>query len=438
MIAEHPLISHLRACDPIARTGRVRAVSPTIIEADGPAAPLGALCRISTSEDQLFAEIVSIRDDGVALAPLGAVGSASIGALVTAVSSARLAKTGDGFCGRAIDALAAPLDGGKVIPNPLPWPLDGAPLTPFERTTPSLIFETGIKAVDGLVTLGVGQRIGVFAAAGVGKSTLISQIALQADCDRCVICLVGERGREIEALWGKVRSSPRLSSTTLIASASDQSAGMRVRAVHQALALAEYWRAEGHHVLFLLDSVTRLAMALREIGLAAGEPPTVRAYTPSVFSTLPRLVERCGAGGGGAITAIMTVLAETDDVEDPLSETMRSLLDGHIVLSRLLAEQNCFPAIDVPRSLSRLASGLIDQDHRRAAMHVAKLLSTYDAARTLIDAGIYSRGANRDLDEAIDKREAIMTFLKQADGRPISFGETKSTLIALANPGRLS
>ena len=351
------------------------------------------------------------------------------GARVTASRDAATAPVGDAFLGRAINALGWAIDGGDLIRTDKRRPLGGGSISPLDRTTPNVVFETGVRAIDGLLTLGQGQRVGVFAASGVGKTSLLAQLIRQVDADRCVICLVGERGREVEALWNRELSAKARARTTLVAATSDQSAAMRVRAGEQALALAEQWRAEGRQVLLLLDSVTRLAMAMREIGLAAGEPPTVRAYTPGVFAAIPKIVERCGAlKSGGSITAIMTVLSETDEMDDPISEMMKSLLDGHILLSRSLAEQGHYPAIDVSRSISRLASGLMSPDHRKAAAETASLLGTYEASRTLVEAGVYSAGANPVLDRALAQRPGILAFLKQDQNDRTEFAQSRVRL----------
>jgi flagellum-specific ATP synthase len=280
-----------------------------------------------------------------------------------------------------------------------------------------------------LLTLGVGQRIGMFAPSGAGKTTLMTQIAQQAQADVTVICLIGERGREVEGIWNTALTAEARSRSTLVAATSDQSAAMRVRAGHFALALADHWRSQGKHVLLLLDSVTRLAMAMREIGLAAGEPPTVRAYTPGVFAAMPKIVERCGAlRGGGAITAIMTVLSEGDDIDDPVCEMMKSILDGHILLSRQLAEQGHFPAIDIPRSISRHADALLDDRGLRRARQVHGWLAQYEASRTLIEAGLYARSANPEIDRAIEKRPSINSFLQQDRQHRSALGSTTEML----------
>ena len=428
----HPFLDRIRAADLVEHVGRVRRVMPTYVEADGPAAPLGTLCEIERAGGAAAAaEIVGVHPGAVVLAPLDGAAGVLAGARVIA-RPALTPPVGDALLGRAVDALGRPLDGlGSILAG------EGASFraaaAPLDRVTPSQVLETGVRAIDGLLTLGRGQRIGVFAPAGVGKTSLTTQIARQADADRCVVCLVGERGREVEALWSKGLSKEAKARTVLVAATSDETAAMRVRAGEYALRLAEHWRAQGLHVLLLLDSVTRLAMALREIGLAAGEPPTVRAYTPGVFAALPKLVERCGAvRGGGAISAIMTVLSESEEIDDPISETMKSILDGHVLLSRSLAEQGRFPAVDVPRSISRLAAGLTDAPHKAAAVRAVEALSTYEASRTMIEAGIYVRGASPEIDRAIDRRPGLIGFLRQSADECMPFAATREALLRAA------
>ncbi|HEY5723961.1 MAG TPA: FliI/YscN family ATPase [Allosphingosinicella sp.] len=419
------LLDRLGAFDPVARTGRVRRILPTFIEADGPGVPLGTLCAIETGGADgaaALAEVVAVKEESVILVPFEDGVATFPGARVAAGADPGTVPVGDSFLGRAVDALSRVIDGGDSI-GPAPRRLLRGPLPgPLSRVSPRKTLETGIRAIDGLLTLGKGQRVGVFAASGVGKTSLMAQLARQVDADRCVICLVGERGREVESLWSDGLPAEAKARTTLVAATSDQSAAMRARACDYALALAEHWRSEGHHVLFFLDSVTRLAMALREIGLAAGEPPTVRAYTPSVFATVPKLVERCGAlKSGGSITAVMTVLSETDDVDDPVSEMMKSLLDGHIILSRGLAEQGHFPAIDIPRSISRLSGSLMPEPQRTNAARALEMLSTYDSSKLLIEAGVYVRGSNSDIDASVDLRPALTGFLRQPSGERVAY-----------------
>src|SRR4051812_1306543 len=410
----HPFVRQLRLIDPVARSGRVTRILPTHIEADGPNLPLGALCEIESAGGPVVAAVARVDRETVSLVPFEDMPRTFSGARVAARADEGCVPVGDAFLGRAVDALGRPIDGGPAIVTTERGRLRGEPTPALERLSPRERLETGIRAIDALLTIGRGQRVGLFAASGVGKTSLLAQLAAQVDADRCIVCLVGERGREVESLWFDGLTEEARAKTVMVAATSDQSAAMRARCCELALAFAERWRAEGRHVVLLLDSVTRLAMALREIGLAAGEPPTVRAYTPSVFAIIPKLVERCGAlRSGGAITALMTVLSETDDIDDPVSELMKSLLDGHLILSRSLAEQGHFPAIDVPRSVSRLAPALAGDRERGAAQRAVALLSTYEQSRVLIESGVYAAGASAEIDEAIARRPALLGFLRQ-------------------------
>jgi flagellum-specific ATP synthase len=419
-VSANALLNRLDHLDLVAKTGRVQRILPTYVEADGPAIGLGGLCAIAAGDDgteAVLAEVVSVSGAVVVLAPLERGSAIAPGARVTACQGVGLVAVGDVLAGRAVDALGRPIDGGPPIRAAAFEALERPAPSPLERGAPARRLETGIRALDCLLTLAQGQRVGVFAAAGVGKTSLVTQLAAQVQADRRVICLVGERGREAEELWRNGLSDEARAQSTLVVATSDETAAMRVRAGTYAVALADHWRREGHHVLLVIDSVTRLAMAMREIGLAAGEPPTVRAYTPSVFAAIPRLVERCGAlRAGGATTAILTVLSETDDIDDPVSEMMKSILDGHVILSRTLAEQGRYPAIDVPRSISRMASVLHDETQRAVAQDAVATLAAYDSSRTLIESGIYVTGASTEIDRAIEKRPELSRFLRQDTG----------------------
>lgn len=422
------LLAAIGASELTVRFGQVGRVQPTFIEADGPNAALGSLCRIEKAGGQTcaIAQVVSLSRDQVRLAVLTQTTPIQPGDLVIAETHDDEVGVGEPYAGRAIDGLGAPLDGGPAIRSTHRAPLNGPASDPFSRSSPKAPLETGIRAIDGVLPLAQGQRVGIFAAAGVGKTTLVTQLARQVQADRCVLCLVGERGREVEALWSGLPDAAR-ARTTLVASTSDQNAALRLRASLYAIALAEHWREQGLSVLVILDSATRLAMAMREIGLAAGEPPTVRAYPPSVFSAVPKIVERFGAlRSGGSTTAIMTVLCETDDADDPIAEMMKSLLDGHLLLSRQLAEQGHFPAIDITKSVSRLAPDLMAPDHQQAASRILAAASTYEEARTLVETGLYAAGSDAQIDQAIKLRPAIQSFLKQ----PTSDHAPRTTTIA--------
>ncbi len=410
--------------------GIVRRVTPGRIEATGPAVTVGDLCRIGSAAR--LAEVVSVDADAITLVPLDDGNPVRLGDSIVAADGGGAARVGDAFAGRAIDALGQPIDGAGPIVAATTLPIRGTPPGVLSRQVPHTVLPTGVRAIDGLLTLGRGQRIGVFAASGVGKTSLIEQMLRGTPADRRILCLVGERGREVEGFWRSIAERSDRDRFTVVAATSDDSAGLRARSVATALCLAEYWRDRGEHVLLVIDSVTRLAMALREIGLAGGEPPTVRAYTPNVFAALPRVVERCGAVlGGGAITAVMTVLAESDEVDDPIVETMKSLLDGHIVLSRTLAERGHFPAIDVTRSVSRQASRLMAPTHAVAARAVAAQLGVYDEARVMIESGIYQAGTTPQIDVAIAQRPAVLAFLQQPEHEVVDFDAATRALAAL-------
>jgi flagellum-specific ATP synthase len=434
MIA-HPWRERLRAADLVQRRGKVRRLRSTFIEADGPAVPLGTLCHVvrrGAGTPPVMAEVIGVDPKSITLAPFDQLAGTEPGAEVIALSTRDEVPAGDAFLGRVVDSLGRPVDGKPVRGTAARARLYPSGPAPLERAPPAEPLQTGIRAIDGLLTFARGQRVGVFAAAGVGKTSLIHQLARQVDADRIVVALVGERGREVDGLWSDLPAEVR-KRAVLVAATSDQSAVLRARAAYQAMALAEYWRDQGHNVLLLVDSVTRLAMALREIGLAAGEPPTVRAYTPNVFAALPRLVERAGAvRGGGSISAIMTILAESDELDDPICEMMKSLLDGHILLTRSLAEQGHFPAIDVSRSVSRHASAVSSARALGHARTVTAWLSAFEETRTIRQAGLYAPGADAQVDRALERYPELIRFLRQAPDVKVPLGETLDALAGLA------
>jgi len=419
--------------EPFPVLGQVAQVTSGVVMADGPDATVGSHCLLrsrATGRALALTHVAAVQRDGLTLVPFEPVSDVRIGDQVELVTDHASVAVGPSFAGRAVDALGRPIDGRAA-------PTGAAPrrsLPPvLDRTGGLLAMATGIRAVDGLLTIGRGMRIGIFAASGVGKTTLVEQILRQSDAERIVVCLIGERGREVEDFWRLVGGDKADRRVTLVAATSDELAPMRAQAVDTALLLAEFWRDAGENVLLLVDSITRLAMALREIGLAAGEPPTARAYTPNVFRELPRVVERCGAvRGRGSITAIFTVLSESDDVDDPIVETMKSLLDGHIVLSRRLAQAGHFPAIDVSRSISRLFDRLVDPGQRDAAQRCRAWIARHDEARLLIESGMYKPGGDCDLDQAVAARPAITAFLQQDHGEAVPPDQTRAALRALA------
>lgn len=439
-MAVRALLDAIGRVDTATRLGTVTRIMPTFIEADGPGAPLGSLCRVRAGGHgggELLAEVAKVETGRITLAPYGPVSAAHVGDTVEALRVGATFPVGPQYLGRVVDPMGAPLDGGPVIGDcERDWPLSGAATAALDRLSPRQPLHSGLRAIDALLTLGVGQRVGIFAGSGVGKTTLLADLAGNVEADVCVLCLVGERGREADDFWRHALDERARQRSVMVVATSDQPAILRARSVLAALSLAEYFRAQGKHVLLLLDSITRYALALREIGLAAGEPPTVRAYTPSVFAALPKAIERCGAlRQGGAITALMTVLAETDDIDDPMTETLRALLDGHIVLTRALAEQGHYPAIDVPRSISRVFAQVTQPEHRAAAKTAVAQLSLYDSSRTLVESGLYADGSNPELDRTLRTRPALIDFLRQDSGRADTAAASVERLRALLAAG---
>ena len=392
--------------------GEVVSVSQNSVSANGPICRVGDICEVGESPNTTLAEVVSVGHQRLELMPLSALRRTRPGDPVTLSDAHSDCRVGEAFASRAVDAFGTAIDGLAPIIAPNRDRRSATNL--LDKTIVEQRIHTGLRAIDGLLPIAKGQRIGVFAASGVGKTSLVEALSKRIKCDKIVLCLIGERGREVERFWKLHQPSKGVSPITIVAATSDESASVRVRAMRQALALCEYWRDQGEHVVFFVDSVTRLAMALREIGLAAGEPPALRSYTPNVFSKLPEFVERCGAiKGKGAITAIFTVLSETDEVDDPIVETMKSLLDGHIVLSRTLADRGHYPAIDIRSSVSRIADQILDKAALDAGAQFKKLASIYEDARPMVDAGLYQTGANADLDQAISLFPRMERFLAQ-------------------------
>ncbi|MES1190164.1 MAG: FliI/YscN family ATPase [Steroidobacter sp.] len=399
------LHSRIHHTELIQRTGRVRRVAGLCVEATGPVARLGELCRIESADGMLLnAEVVAIGEGKVILMPYESVAGITAGALVTATGQLPSVHAGVDLLGRIIDGLGAPLDGKplELANGSTARSLYPAPLNPLTRTGIHEVLETGVRAIDGLFTLGRGQRIGIFAGSGVGKSTLLGMLAAHVQADVMVVALIGERGREVQAFVQDNVARRNHEKTVVVAATSDQPPLVRRRAAYLATAIAEYFRDAGNHVCLLMDSVTRVAMAQREIGLATGEMPTARGYTPSVFTELPRFLERPGAlNHGGSITGIYTVLVDGDDFDEPISDAVRATLDGHIVLSRAIAQRGRYPAIDLTRSVSRLASSLTPEHERKVITSVSQAIAQYETSRDLIELGAYRAGSNAALDSAI-------------------------------------
>jgi len=387
-----------------------------LVEARGPACSIGEICEIAAGRDQepILAEVVGFRESRTLLMPFGPVNAVHPGSEVTATGSGIRVPAGKALLGRVLDGLGRPLDGKGPILSEHEACASSQPPHPLQRLRIHDALSLGVRAIDGLLTVGKGQRIGVFAGSGVGKSTLMGMMARNTAADVNVIALIGERGREVRDFLEKDLGEEGLKRSVVVVATSDQVPVVRVRGAQVATGIAEHFRECGLDVLLMMDSVTRVAWAQREIGLASGEPPTTRGYTPSVFSVLPQLLERSGTAGRGSITGLYTVLVEGDDMNEPVADTVRGILDGHIVLSRELAARNHYPAIDVLSSVSRLMSEVADRDHKAAAGRLRDTLSTYRASEDLINIGAYARGSNARIDYSLDKIDDINAFLKQS------------------------
>ena len=388
--------------DALRLNGRVAQVVGVLVESVGPASRIGEVCRISTGRNRpaIPAEVVGFRGNRVLLMPLSGMGDIAHGNEVVATGRPLTVRVGSGLLGRVLDGLGRPLDEGPVIISGAEASVQQAPPHPLRRSRINAPLPLGVRAIDAFLTCGKGQRIGIFSGSGVGKSTLLGMIARNSTADVNVIGLVGERGREVrEFIEGNLGPEGMARSVVVVAT-SDQPAIQRLKAAFVATAVAEHFRDEGLDVLLTMDSVTRIAWAQREIGLAVGEPPTTRGYTPSVFAVLPRLLERSGTGEKGSITGLYTVLVEGDDMNEPVADTVRGILDGHIVLTRELAERAQFPAIDVLASISRLMPQVATAQHRASAEVLRRLAATYRSAEDLINIGAYADGTNAEIDRA--------------------------------------
>lgn len=422
------LADTLASVQTVQAVGRLRSVVGLSIEADLPFVRLGELCEIERRQGPpLLAEVVGFRDQVVTLLPLGRAEGLAPDDVVRP-SERRLQVTfGPALLGRVLDGLGRPLDGGPPLQGEQRDVMSAAPAA-IARPRIARRITTGVRVIDGLLTLGEGQRIGLFAGSGVGKSSLLGQIARQSDADVFVVCLVGERGRELNEFLEDALGSEGRKRGVVVCATSDAPPLVRWKSPYVATAIAEGFREQGARVLLLVDSLTRFARAARDVGLSAGEQPARRGYPPSVFQALPELVERAGLDGRGSISAVYTVLVEGDDLDEPIADELRGVLDGHIVLARELAGRGHFPAIDVPRSLSRLADRLMDVDERRAALAVRAHLAVYAQKRELVTLGAYERGSDPRLDAALARIDAIEAFLKQDAGVRCSLEETLSGL----------
>ncbi len=409
--------------------GFVVRVSGQTVESTGPALGLGELCGIQIRNGRrIAAEVVGFQKDHLILLPLQHIEGISPGDAVTTRSTPRHITLGDGILGRVLDGLGNPIDRKGSLEGADEKELDASSPPPLSREKITMPLALGIRSLDGVLTCGKGQRIGIFAGSGVGKSVLLGDIANSSEADVNVVALIGERGREVREFLESDLGPEGLARSVVVVAASDSPPIQRVKAAFVAVAVAEYFRDKGKDVLFMMDSLTRFAQAQREIGLAAGEPPAAKGYCPSVFSIMPRLIERLGRTEVGSITGILTVLVENDDLTDPVADSARSLLDGHIVLSRRLAERSHYPAVDVLRSISRLMPAVTAEDHRLAAQKLKEIYAIYMDAEDLINIGAFSPGSNRRIDGAVALIDRIRDFLIQPVRERTDFSETISRL----------
>jgi len=426
----------LQNIDPIRFNGKITQVIGLVMESQGPHAKLGELCYVyprMQGEHPIPAEVVGFRSGSVLLMPLGEMQGVSPGCEVVGTDRVMGVGVGPQLLGRIIDGLGNPIDGKGPLAAELEYPTFCAPPAPLLRQRITEPLSLGIKAIDGLLTCGRGQRLGIFAGSGVGKSTLLGMIARNTEADVSVIALIGERGREVREFIERDLGEEGLRRSVVVVATSDQPALVRIKGAMVATAIAEYFRDQNKQVMLMMDSVTRFAMAQREVGLTIGEPPATRGYPPSVFALLPKLLERSGSGEKGTITGMYTVLVDGDDLNEPITDTVRSILDGHVMLSRSLATQNHYPAIDVLASVSRVMLDIVDRDHWDAAQKLRNILAVYREAEDLINIGAYVPNSNPKIDYAIEKIAKARAFLRQDVGNSVPFEEIKGQLLALVS-----
>lgn len=414
------------------RMGKVTKVVGLTIESMGPDAKLNDLCEIVVDDDtSVMAEVVGFRDKRLLLMPYESVEGISIGCIVKNTGRPLAIPVGEELLGHTVNGLGRPDDTDEEVEFHQFYPADAAPPDPMSREIISEVLPLGVKAVDGLITVGKGQRIGIFAGSGVGKSTLMGMFARNTQAQINVIALIGERGREVREFVEHDLGEEGMKRSVVVVATSDKPALIRKKAAMTATAIAEYFRDQGKDVLLMMDSLTRFSMAQREIGLASGEPPVTRGYPPSVYSEMPKLLERAGNAAKGSITGLYTVLVDGDDFNEPITDTARSILDGHIVLNRRLAQQNHYPAIDVLASISRVMSAVASKPHKRAAGQLKNVMATYSEAEDLINIGAYKAGSNKNIDFAISKIDEVNDFLLQATDEKFLFDDEVSMLLSM-------
>lgn len=406
------------------KLGKVSKIVGLTIESIGPDAKLNDLCKIYSPDKSqtMFAEVVGFKDSRVLLMPFENVDGIGSGCIVENTEKPLEVKVGNGILGHTLDGLGNPME-GDIVDLTDTYPVEAAPPDPMKRVIINQVLPLGVKAVDGLLTVGKGQRIGIFAGSGVGKSTLLGMFARNTKADINVIALIGERGREVREFIERDLGPEGMKRSVLVVATSDKPALIRNKAAKTATAIAEYFRDQGKDVLLMMDSLTRFSMAQREIGLASGEPPVTRGYPPSVYSEMPKLLERAGMAEKGSITGLYTVLVDGDDFNEPITDTARSILDGHIILSRKLGHKNHYPAIDILQSISRCMSQISTKEHKKMAGRLKNVLATYNEAEDLINIGAYKKGSNKNIDYAISKIDAVNAFLMQQTDEKYSFEE---------------
>lgn len=415
--------------------GKVIQIIGLVIEADGPISSIGDLCHIhiNANRDPIWAEVVGFREDKILLMPLGSMDGLRPGNIVENTGSTMKISVGEALLGRVLDGLGNPIDSLSDPKCSKFYSTQAQNINPMKRKPIDEPLTMGIRSVDSFITIGKGQRMGIFAGSGVGKSTTLAMMARNTSADVNVIALVGERGREVREFIENTLGPEGMARSVVVVATSEQPSLVKIKAAFVATAIAEYFRDTGRDVLFMLDSVTRIAMAQREVGLAIGEPPATRGYTPSVFALLPKLLERTGANDKGTITGLYTVLVEGDDFNEPISDTVRSILDGHIMLSRALAHKNHYPAVDVLQSISRVMSEIASPEHKQAAGAIRNLIATYNHNADLINIGAYVQGSDPKIDKSIELIDEINGFLTQSMKEKINYTDSINKLIEIAS-----
>ncbi|MCZ8512371.1 flagellar protein export ATPase FliI [Paenibacillus filicis] len=424
-------IEYLRQLDPVRVNGKVTQVIGLTVESEGPDASIGDVCYIYPykAAEPLKAEVVGFKNNKVILMPLGELHSVGPGCDVVGTGKPLTVQVGHELLGKVLDGLGQPLDGTFLPTRMTHYSTNNIPSNPLKRPRVLEPISVGVRCIDGLLTIGKGQRVGIFAGSGVGKSTLMGMIARNTSADVNVIALIGERGREVLDFIERDLGPEGLARSVVIVATSDQPALIRIKGALIATSIAEYFRDRGLNVMMMMDSVTRFAMAQREVGLAVGEPPATRGYTPSVFAALPKLLERSGTGPKGSITAFYTVLVDGDDMNEPIADAVRGILDGHIVLDRNIANRGHYPAIDVLSSVSRVMKEIVPAEQQLAAEHLKRLLSVYKDSEDLINIGAYQRGSNSEIDQSLEAIQSIWDYTKQRVNEKLTFSEAQERLI---------